>query len=250
MGSASKRDIVLDMIRDALSYDNSNEGIRSSFNTLKSASAYLKDGWRKASEELLAPLMGAGDGHMIRSDKDYCWQELSSAYERIKDRQKNLNYTNYGEIHERLYRISDLAEYGDPYEAHKEIKSTSLAMKGLRMEQHQYKSLRQSLDTYWEKASRRISEKREEGIRKRREWQSNMKDKVSRLSDTIDKIHSSIDKLQSHREKLRDMRDSAWSPNYKDRVDGWIDEVDDKIHSAYKSISEIESKIEDIKSKL
>lgn len=187
---------------------------------------------------------------MIREDRDYCWQELKLAWERINDRQKTIRENNFNSIYERLYPISDLATYGDPFEALKEIKSANNAMKGLRMEETQFKRLRSSLDEYWKKATYRIEERKQEGRNKRIKWESEMRDKISRLSSTQDKISNSIDKLKNQREKLRDMRENSRSYDYKSKVDSWIDEVDDKINACFNSLADIDAKIRDIKRKI
>lgn len=243
--SKIKRDVVLGMIRDALTYNGTDEGIGRSHAALKQAAAYMKDGWQKVAEELFSPF--TGDGYMTKEDRDYCWQELQSAWDKIKYRQNELKGNNYYLIKERLNRISDLAVNFDPHEALNEIKAANQAMKGLRMEDWQYKEIRNSLDYYWNKAIDRIKEK---GAGKREKWQGDMRDKISRLSQVVDKMSNFVEHQRSHRNKLTDMKYEAKSSEYRDRVDGWIDEVDSKISDALRSISEIEDKIRDIRRKL
>lgn len=60
--SIIKRDAVLGMIREALSYDASEYGIGRSISYLKHASEYMKNGWVTAPEDILSPLMGLGNG--------------------------------------------------------------------------------------------------------------------------------------------------------------------------------------------
>ncbi len=241
--SQVKRSVVLGMIQDALSYDDSNTGIKYSYVALKQAGEYMKQGWVKATEELIAPVIGAGTGNMTREDREYCWQELQSAYERIKDRQKRVKDNNYSSISHRINRISDLATYGSTREAIDEIKATQQAMKGLSLEDHHYRSIRDSLDRYFHIAIGRAKEKQQT-------WQDNMRDKISRLQDVIDKQNNFIEKQKSHIYDLRDKRDNAWSSDFRDKVNGWIDEAESKMSSAYRTINDIEGKIQEIRSKM
>lgn len=110
----------------------------------------------------------------------------------IKSRQGEKKENNYNEIKERLYPISDLATYGNPHEALKEIKAAGQAMKGMHMEDYQYKEIRRSLDAWWNKAIARIEEKKRQGNAKRDKWEDDMRGKIERLSSASSKISNSV----------------------------------------------------------
>ena len=88
------------------------------------------------------------------------------------------------------------------------------------------------------------------GIRGFWKWETGQRDYISHLSSVVDKQHSFIEKQKSHIYDLKDKRDNAWSSEFRDKVEGWIEEAETKLNSAYSTISDLESKIQDAKSKL
>jgi hypothetical protein len=92
--------------------------------------------------------------------------------------------------------------------------------------------------------------KREAWIAKKEAWEERMKENISKLEHRIDQLENVLDRRQSNLSKLEDMRDSAWSDSYSDRVNGWIDEENDRIRDIERKIDQIKGWISDMTAKL
>ncbi|MGB4644461.1 MAG: hypothetical protein WBH76_01020 [Dictyoglomaceae bacterium] len=85
---------------------------------------------------------------------------------------------------------------------------------------------------------------------KREAWEERMRENISKLEDRLDRLESALERRQNNLSKLEDMRDSAWSDSYRDRVEEWIDEENDRISDIEKKIDQIKEWISDIEAKL
>lgn len=92
--------------------------------------------------------------------------------------------------------------------------------------------------------------KREARIAKREAWEERMRENISRLEDRLDRLESALDRRKSNLSKLEDMRDSAWSDSFRNRVEKWIDEENDRISDIESKINQIKGWISDMEAKL
>lgn len=92
--------------------------------------------------------------------------------------------------------------------------------------------------------------KRETWIAKKEAWEERMRENISKLEDRLDRLESVLERRQSNLSKLKDMRDSAWSDSYRDRVEEWIDDENDRINDIERKIDQIKKWISDMKAKL
>lgn len=92
--------------------------------------------------------------------------------------------------------------------------------------------------------------KREAWIAKKEAWEERMRENISKLEDRLDRLESALEGRQSNLSKLEDMRDSAWSDSYRDRVEEWIDEENDRISDIERKIDQIKGWISDMEAKL
>ena len=92
--------------------------------------------------------------------------------------------------------------------------------------------------------------KRQAWIAKKEAWEERMRENISKLEDRLDRLGSALDHRQSNLSKLEGMRDSAWSDSYRERVEEWIDEENDRINDIERKIDQIKGWISDIEAKL
>jgi flagellar motor switch/type III secretory pathway protein FliN len=92
--------------------------------------------------------------------------------------------------------------------------------------------------------------KREAWIAKREAWEERMRENISKLEDRLHRLESVLGRRQSNLSKLVDMRDSAWSDSYRDRVEEWINEENDRISDIQRKIDQIKEWVSDMEAKL
>ncbi|WP_214019306.1 hypothetical protein [Methanoculleus sp.] len=92
--------------------------------------------------------------------------------------------------------------------------------------------------------------RRQEAIARREAWEERTRENIANLTDRLDSLESALDRRQRNLFKLEGMRDSAWSDSYRDRVDGWIDEENERISDIQSTIDRIKGWIGDAEAKL
>lgn len=90
----------------------------------------------------------------------------------------------------------------------------------------------------------------EERKAKREAWEMRIRENISKLEDRLDRLESALDHRQSNLSKLEDMRSSAWSDDFRERVDGWISDEEERINDIERKIEQIKGWISDAESKL
>ncbi len=85
---------------------------------------------------------------------------------------------------------------------------------------------------------------------KREAWEARMNENISELEDRLSRLEGALERRQGHLSHLEDQRSSAWSDSYRDRVDGWISEEHDRISDIESKISQIRGWISEMKAKL
>ncbi len=103
----------------------------------------------------------------------------------------------------------------------------------------------------WKRAKSQAREARADHFRAKREaFQSGVRDRIENLKERLEKSYSILSKCESHLDELRDKRDSAWNDSFRDRVEGWIDEEEDRIASIKEKIDRIEGWLDEERNKL
>ena len=92
--------------------------------------------------------------------------------------------------------------------------------------------------------------KREAWMAKKEAWEERMRENISKLEDRLDRLENALNRRQSNLSKLESMRDSAWSDSYRDRVEEWIDEENERISDIERKIDQIKEWISDMEAKL
>lgn len=92
--------------------------------------------------------------------------------------------------------------------------------------------------------------KREAWIAKREAWEGRLRENISKLEDRLDHLESALGRRQGNLSKLEDMRDAAWSDSYRDHVEEWVDEENDRISDIERKIDQIKGWISDMEAKL
>lgn len=85
---------------------------------------------------------------------------------------------------------------------------------------------------------------------KREAFEDRVRANIEKLQQRLDRLSDVLSHKESHLDDLRDKLASAWSDEFKDRVEGWIDEEENAIHDIRGKIDQIEGWMEEERSKL
>lgn len=113
---------------------------------------------------------------------------------------------------------------------------------------------KERLDDAWERwksAKQSAKEARQQQRQANREaFESRVGDRIDKLKERLDRLYSALSHREANLDKLRDMRDSARSDEHRYRVEGWIDEEEDKIAGIRSKIRDVESWLDEERSRL
>ena len=169
--SKRKKDIVISTIREAGNYATGDmNSLKKADDLLKTAHERMKPGWVEGFRSTES-LFHLSDGKMTKEDLELCWQLWNEIKEKIKFRRQDISKDNYNTAMHELNNISNLATYGDPYEALKNIKITRSKVISSYLTHEDKNRILNSLNEYWEKANERIKQRKVEREKKQKEWE-------------------------------------------------------------------------------
>jgi chromosome segregation ATPase len=169
---------------------------------------------------------------------------------RLQDRRVEICAWSYDSFKSEISALSNLAAYGDPYDAQAAIKRIQSRIKVADLTREQRDSLRDALAVWWDRASERIASKRAEGARKHEAWRSQMGEKIDRLESLRSKNESVLRNLRDQITELNGQIAIARSADWADRARGWIHEKYEKISDIQSTNDDLERTIRDIKGRL
>ena len=91
---------------------------------------------------------------------------------------------------------------------------------------------------------------RNERLAQKEAWEERMRENRSKLEDRLEHLGGVLEHKKRHLWELEMKRDSAWSDSYRDRVEGWIDEENDRIEDIKNTLDQINEWISEIDAKL
>lgn len=116
------------------------------------------------------------------------------------------------------------------------------------------KDAQESLNNAWDKwkqGKAQAKDARNDYFRAKREsFQDKVMERIETHKERLEKLYSVLSTFESHLDNLRDQRNSAWSDSFRDRVEGWIDEEENRISSIKEKIDRIEGWLEEDRRKL
>ena len=118
-----------------------------------------------------------------------------------------------------------------------------------------YKSAKQSAheaqQRAWEEKQRVYEEKQRAYEEKHQAWQQRVEDNIGKLESRLDKLNDIRRSKESHISELQgNISYGNCSDNYRDRVEGWIDEEEGKLRDIDEQISQVEGWLSEARSKL
>jgi len=215
----------------------------------------------------------------IQSKEQEKWEEKSSSSERYKNKIISCAEAAKpaGAIGDFIVSLVSLPVRpiiamlpGDYDEKHEELKACSKSLKeGWQLisnykaemtgrdKKEAFEALKdaqESLNNAWDKWKQRKAQAREardDYFRTKREsFQGKVRERIETHKERLEKLYSVLSKCETHLDNLRDQRSSAWSDSFRDRVEGWIDEEEDRISSIKEKIDRIEGWLEEDRRKL
>lgn len=118
--------------------------------------------------------------------------------------------------------------------------------------------LQMELDDAWRKfkevcneARQRAREAQQQAFEERqRAWQEKIQAETDVLEERLSQEHEKLERREEHLEKLEDMLDDARGDDYRERVEEWIAEEEERIGNIREKIERIEGWVEEKKNKL
>ncbi len=120
-----------------------------------------------------------------------------------------------------------------------------------------FEALRQAQDRLndawerWKGARTEAQEAAREAHRARHEaWQDRVRGNVEKLEQRLDRLYDAVSRREAHRDHLLEQRDSAWSEGFRERVEGWIEEEEERIRDIRAKIAQVEDWLREERTKL
>lgn len=241
--SAQLRDIILDKINSAesiLSAASDGEGFKRANEYLHVAMQGMKGGF--AAMSVIDGLLD-NSSRLNAQDRDLCWQKWKSAKDSIGLRREYVQNLNAGIADRFVSRVWDRVESDNPYDGLEALKYAQREIKKLYLHKDKRGKVRESFDRAYERISTRIALRKNE-IRKRQfEFLTRLVDARERK---VGALHRAMDNVESNRIR----RAAAWSDDYRQRFDTWIEEGLSRVRDLQRSITDIDQKISEVERKL
>jgi len=116
--------------------------------------------------------------------------------------------------------------------------------------QEVFKTLREIQDQLeaawdeWKKSNGRYHEAQQSSFRER------IHSSIEKLESRLENLYGILAKRESHLSKLEEKRDTAWNDDFRERVEGWIDEEESRIRDIKNQIDQVEGWRDEQRSKL
>lgn len=112
------------------------------------------------------------------------------------------------------------------------------------------KEIREQHDIFWGRYKEYQAERQRQFEEKRENARERIEANLEKNKEQLRKAQEALERQKDHRRDLEDQISSAWSDDFRDRAEGWLDEANDKIADIEASIDRIEGWIEEGRSKL
>jgi len=81
-------------------------------------------------------------------------------------------------------------------------------------------------------------------------WRERIMHRIANLEERLSTLYDKLSKAESHLAELESKRASAWNDSFRDRVDGWIAEAQDRIDGLRGKVREVEGWLDEERGKL
>ncbi|MCC7430353.1 hypothetical protein IT568_05885 [bacterium] len=182
---------------------------------------------------------------LIRIDSKNCWNTWKKVKDEQETRKAKLGQESYDILAKITNTALETAKEGNPHEALKLIKEIRSQIRNAILTRVQYRELNTTLQQVGDIAIGRIKENKEVREEKEKEWLEYQKQKLPALKHRLQKREEELEKLENEIDYLDglianyDGNDST----YKDKVESYIFEKEDKIDVVYKDIKNLRSKV-------
>ena len=103
----------------------------------------------------------------------------------------------------------------------------------------------------WKSARQDAKQARQETWEARREaWEVRVQRNIDNLQERLDRLYDVLAHKEGHLEELQEKRDSARGDDFRELVEGWIDEEEENIRDIREKIDNIETWLEEERSKI
>lgn len=218
---------------------------------LRQADAMLQD-----IREQLASRDPHGPASQMSPDaRDGLWKEFHEARQALHFRRVWLQDLDYGQLRGPVAEIERDAGRDNPFEIFRRIRELQQQVSGAFLSKLQRDELRSDLQEAWRHASLRADEWRKERDQKHQEYLERKEARRRKLTETesmfeemIERKRQTIAKIEENLERNRGRE--IWNDGYGEKVQGWIEEDEEKLSSIEADIRGLEQKLESVRDQL
>lgn len=103
----------------------------------------------------------------------------------------------------------------------------------------------------WKEAKHRAWEARQRAFEERQSaWRERVETNIRKLRGDLNKAYSALERCEANLRRNEEKRDSAWNDDFRVRVEGWIEEDQERIRDIRASIDRLEGWLEEAEAKL
>lgn len=225
--SGLKLEKLKQILEEAFTYGSSHEELEKSFVKVEEANKFLREGIVTSED-------GEASADMSRGDREKAKELLKKAKDQIFERKRAVREENFKRITDRLNAISDnLMSHGRSQNILSAIKKLRSEMHNMTLDRTQVRDIDNVINTIWKKAVEKINHGNEYDAKK----------KMSDLEYSIKKKEQFIQTLESEIKELGMKWKGVKNDFFKNRVDEWGKEKQEKIVETRKEIESIKEKI-------
>ncbi len=256
--SNTKRKFIEEKVttaKDLIESDNNKSQI-----LLREILPLLKDEWGEKGKEL-----GLDEQHlsvkMNKDDHDACWHFWRQVNDQCFIFYREIKQNNFIRLRNELYALADVVNNAEPFDALNAIKEFQKNIKGTVLEKTDWEEVRTEINNLWERADQRFktfkSQRNQQRIERKKKmnqrfehWRVRQEANIQKFNDLISRNFDVVTKIENHIEKLQRDLTNARNPDFKQKIEGWIKEQQEKAADIQKTNRELNQKIASIEKKI
>lgn len=242
--SRRKRDLVMDKLSEAANFADGARDVHDidrAYALIDEAREWMKDGW--SGFNAATDITSMTSGRMSRDDRSTCHERIRAVQARLRSRRDELRRAQYDRLERAANAALNTAVDGDIREAKDAIKRTQRDLKTAYMTREQRDLVRDILNDAWQRTSARSKEKQ-------REWRERQEGHIERWTQRLHDNEDFIHRMESQIDECRSLLYDARSPEFAAKVEGWIDEKQERLRDARNQNTDLRAKIADVEARL
>jgi hypothetical protein len=254
MESRSKREDVFTILKNAHFHiygQNEPEMLNKARDLLEEVKELMKNGW-PAPKSLFDGLNGLirNEGRMTRDDRQACWDRYKEISQELYFRRQELRSYEYEALKREAWDLVNNLSEDNARETLGDVRSMQQRVKTAYLIKPHRAEIFEILQRAYEEACEILKSRREERQKKHEAWVERSEGLLEKWQTALEKNEAFAERMEDHLSNLYDKLSEATSEGYRQRVEGWIDDAQEKRSSALDNIRSLQEKIASVKEKL